>query len=222
VETIEMKSKHTTMLLSLATLLAVLSSGCLFDPPIRPPVVNPVVYHEYTPPDSLVLNFILAWEDTDAIQYRDKILYNEQIAPDDQTYRPFIFYYAEGDDIWGDPLPSEQTYDEEVGNITRMFSGNNGKNDVPGVRSITLTLTKNNNWQPPPDPLYVEGDTYPEGTLECIYQSDMLVTLKGTVPNSDITGYEVQDELKFYAIPVKVSGGGTEYRIWKWRDLVTG
>ena len=97
---------------------------------------------------------------------------------------------------------------------------------VVGQVKIDLTLIKNQDWLPPTDPDDVEGDPYPDGTLKVIYESDMLITLKGTIPDTDVTGFTVDDRLQFHVIPVLVNEGTgderTEYRLWKWRDLFAG
>jgi hypothetical protein len=224
-----MNAKRTIAALSLALLIP-LSGGCLFSPPEKPSEPGgPVDYFPYDSPDNLIKNFVLAWEAMDAAEYRDHILYNSdnENATDGEPYATFVFYYAAGNDIWGEPLPDYQTYEEEVANVQRMFSGNPGVGpqgqEVPGIESIDLTLIKNQTWSPPTDPDDVEGDPYPEGTQRVIYESNMLITLKGTIPDTDITGFTVDDLLEFHVIPVTANEGTAEerqeWRLWKWRDL---
>jgi hypothetical protein len=106
-----------------------------------------------------------------------------------------------------------------------MFSGNPGVGpggqEVPGIASVVLSLIKNQTWFSP-SPGNVYGDAYPNGTQRAIFETDMTITLKGTLPDSDITGFTVNDQLEFHVIPVVVTEEGvetTEYRIWKWKDL---
>ena len=219
--------------LPLLLTLIVAASGCLFSTPEKPGGgIDPVVeYEDYFTPSNLVLNFQTAWSSKDADEYRDHILYNstnnatwEEGSNDFQT---FTFYYAEGVDQWGNQLPLSQSYELEVANITRMFSGNVGLNETPGVETIALTLEANGIWAAPPTVL-VEGDEWPAGTLQRFYDTDMLVMLKGEIPGSDnINGLQVNGRLLFYVIPVRVNdssdlGYHKEYRLWKWRDLTDG
>jgi hypothetical protein len=216
-------AKQPIVLVIPVALLAL--SGCLFSPPEKPPVENqPVEYNDYTTPDNLVANFVLAWVNRDIVEYRDKILFNDQKATDGGTeYAPFTFYYIDGEDPFGNELPDLQRYEDEVTNTGNLFSGNDGKQGTPGVRSIDLSLTKNQTWTAPTNPIHVENDPYPQGTLRAYFSTDMLVSLKSNMPGSDTNGFLVQENLEFHVIPIIVGEGTddehTEYRLWKWHDL---
>jgi len=200
-----------------------LGGGCLFNPPEKPPVTNPpVVYHAYTHPDSLVANFILAWENRDIAEYRDHILYKgSELAPDGNAYQVFMFYFAEDPADPDSDLPDFFIYDEEIETVTKMFSGTPGVSGTPGIREISLALEPfSASWQAPSNPDHVEGDPYPPLTRQRYYSTDMLITLKSEIPGTDINGFVVTDRLWFHVIPVQV-GDQVEYRIWKWRDILT-
>jgi hypothetical protein len=179
-----------------------------------------VLYHASTHPDSVVANFVLAWEARDLAGYRDQILYDGTLeAPDGEVYQAFKFYFA-GDS--GDPeLPDTLCCDEELAVVGKMFAGQPGMSGTPGIKVISMTLEPfAANWQPPGDQDHVEDDPYPPGTLQRYYSTDILIELKSEIPGTDINAFVITDRLWFHVIPVQV-GNQVEYRVWKWRDILS-
>ncbi|MBN2169854.1 MAG: hypothetical protein JW819_00875 [Candidatus Krumholzibacteriota bacterium] len=215
--------------IALAVLAAVLAGGCLFSPPEKDQGGGgtTVTYHAYTAPESLALNFVKCWEARDIAEYRDQILYDGILeATDGEVYAAFTFYPVEGeyDPNTGEPL-QPYLYEQEWQAVQRLFAGNDGwdgENVIPGVRSIEAVLSPGGaDWATPPTS-DVEGDAFPDGTQWKRYSTSVLFTLKGTIPGTEINGFNVVDALDFYVIPVTVGEGDdahTEYRIWKWRDI---
>ncbi len=209
------------LLVILCLLPLLLSAGCILDDSDGPSETPPVLqYLAYTDPDNLVENFIRAWENRDIAEYRDHILYDgEQLATDGVAYEPFHFYFGQDP---GQTYPPFLTYDSEKETVGNMFAGLKGQdhygNEIPGIRSIALALNAENAWDPPSSDM-VEGHDYPEGTQSRFYSFNMLITLESNIGNSNINAWEVQDRLLFHVVPVETAGG-TEYRLWKWRDII--
>ncbi len=229
--TLRSKTLPLLLLLSLLTL----GAGCLFDTPVEPPPPpQPREYVPYYDPDpttamnNLVENFITAWEKMDLAQYRDSILYQgTEAATDGELYQVFTFYY----DRTLDPdLPETDVWDREILRATRMFGGLSGQDAngtiIPGIKSIDLELDANNLWANPLNPDDVDGDPYPVGTKWRSYKTQMLITLKSNIPDTDYNGWNVDDLLIFNVIPIRVENDNapgtyhTVYRIWKWRDVI--
>jgi len=210
------RARLTALLILAVALLA--SSGCLFSPPEKDdPVITGPEYLDYTTQDNLIANFEEAWNHMDFTEYRDNILYDgEMAAPDGETYAAFTFYFIIPDDIYGESWGIEEEKDHTEG----LFSGNDALDGGPGVKNITLHFSNITIWSDPDNPLEVYGDEYPVGTKVRRFQTDLSIELKGT--NSDgYSGYEVNDHVDFFVIPVDVDGS-TEYRLWKWRDIGNG
>jgi hypothetical protein len=226
------RSKSLPLLL-LFTLLP-LGAGCLFGTPTQPPQPEPLPtykpYYDADPVkamDNLVHNFTTAWELRDLPEYRDSILYSStQEATDGALYAPFTFYYDRSEDP---DLPELELFDREVTRATNIFSGLPGQdgdgNVVPGIKSISLELSANGLWANPTDPDQQDGDPYPDGTKWRSYETNMLITLKGTY-GANTDAWLVQDRLIFHVLPVRVvdplapNGYHTVYRLWKWRDII--
>jgi len=206
------RARLTTLLILAVALLA--SSGCLFSPTEKVGGDDGPEYLPYDTRDNLITNFVEAWNHMDFGEYRDNILYDGQMeAPNDQTYEAFKFYFIENDDTYGDSWGVE----EEKTHTEALFSGNPALDGSPGVSGIDLSFSSVSVWSTPTNPLFVEGDEYPSGTQFRRYQTDMSITLKGT-NNQGYSGYEINDVVEFYSIPVDVNGS-TEYRLWKWLDI---
>lgn len=218
-----MRSKSHPLLPLL--LLLPLGAGCLFGSPTKPPPVTPPPsYLDYydadatTAMNNLVANFVTAWERLDLAEYRDSILYNgTEPAPDDELYQVFTFYY----DRSLDPdLPELDLYDREIQRATNMFGGQPG-NGVPGIKSISLDLTANGVWSANLSGTGEVQDPYPAGTMWRAYETNMLITLKANIGDSDINQWLVEDRLILHVIPVRVEGSALHrYKIWKWRDVI--
>lgn len=212
-------------------LLLATSTGCLFGTPDKPPIDQPVQYKAYYADDeetaiaNLIDNFVLAWENLDLPQYRDSILYNGVTeASDGNVYNAFIFYYDPNADE-GEPyeLPDTDTYERELQRVTKMFGGLPGEDylgeEVPGIRSISLTLLREGPWRDPSGGT-VEDDIFPPGTKEGFFETDMTIQLKGTY-GDNTTAWNVEDRLRFNVIPVHDPDSGLyRYKIWKWRDII--
>jgi hypothetical protein len=180
-------------------------------------------YESAADPDGCVRNFVEAWESMDIDAYRNLVLYDGVLAADDgRVYEPFTFYFI---DYARNPAHF-QSYDEEVANVGRMFSGNPGKGGkVPGIQRISVTMHKNREWDVPTGET-VLGDAYPPGTLRCVFDVAAFMELKSTIAGRDgqaPTGFTLNRRQEFYAIPVRVAGaqemGLSEYRMWKWIEL---
>lgn len=181
-------------------------------------------YAAYLDPDRVATNFGIAWPTLDAEEYSERILYDSmENAPDGMAYRAFVFYFAEGEDIWGNPLPVFWELWEEIAGVIHLMSGEPGGGGVPGVESIELTLTPDGPWEAPTNPDHVEGDPYPVGTLRRVYTADLLVVLAGDIPGDPTNAFQVQHQQEFHVIPVLVPIPGqdprVEYRLWKWRHF---
>lgn len=212
-------------------LILPMMAGCLFDPPKKDPI-GPVLpdYLPYfnadptTAMNNLVANFVTAWERMDLAEYRDSILYNgTEAAPDGELYQVFIFTY----DRSLDPdLPEFDLYDREIQRVTNMFGGLPG-HGVPGFRSISLDLTANGVWSANLSGTGEVQDPYPAGTMWRAYESNMLITLKSNIGDTDINQWLVEDRLVLHLIPIRVENANapgtyhTRYKIWKWRDVIT-
>ncbi len=222
--------RHHVVSIFLLIALALGMAGCKDDPVGPSGEQDPTgpIYLDYTTPDNLVQNFITAWESKDIAEYGDHILYDKATAvvweEGSRDFAPFTFYFVAGVDQWGEPLPDYQTYEVERLNAQLMFSGNEGRNGTPGVSSIDLEMTAQGDWSAPDDDL-IEGDAWPAGTKQRIYATDLTVMIVSNIPDGpDINGFLVDGRLQFWAIPVRVEGGGSqgyhrEYRLWKWQDL---
>ena len=171
-------------------------------------------YSDYSTPDSLIANFVIAWNWMDLTEYRDHLLHDGELAaPDGGFYAAFKFYFIVPSDTYGPSWGIE----EEKDHTGELFSGNDALNGDPGVKGITLRFVPLSEWTELTEPGDVDGDTYPEGTQFRSYVTDLNIELKG--PNGDdFNGYEVNDQIEFYVIPVDIEGA-TLWRLWKWRDM---
>lgn len=230
-----MNRRRKQLPLLLLVLALPFATGCLFNTPPDDPQPEPLLpYKPYYDPDpetaqnNLVDNFIAAWNNRDFPEYRDSILYNGiDPATDGLAYEPFIFYYMQADGE--DPVPVYNTLEEELAKVNRMFKGQQGQdqqgNPVPGIREIDLELIATGSWANPTNPDEVDGDPYPVGTKWRYFSTIMLILLNGTYGTST-TGWNVNDGLIFYLIPIQeenTTAPGTyhtEYRLWKWRDVI--
>ncbi len=205
--------------LTLLFLGLLLAAGCdddarlIVDPPASP-------YVAYDSPDHLVANLALAWERLDLAEYRDSILYDGvELATDGNAYEPFTFYY----DRSLDPdLPEYDSYEREIVRAVGMMSGLPGQdsdgNVIPGIKSISITLTPIGPWADPLNPDEIDGDPYPAGTTWRSYDADIEVTLKANIGGTDINGWLVETTFIFHCIPVQAEGG-TRWKLWKWREV---
>jgi hypothetical protein len=176
------------------------------------PVDEGPEYLDYSTPDNVIDNFVTAWNEMDIAEYRDVILYaGDPLAREEDYYAEFKFYFIDGFS-WG--LEDEETHTEH------MFSGepSNG-GSTPGVQDIDLFFSPSGDWQSPDNPYWVEGHTYPEGTVYRNYQTDLTVSLNGTVEGTEVNVLLVRDIVRFYVIPLD---DGTGYRLWKWMDVGQG
>ncbi len=180
-------------------------------------------YLPYDSPDNLVENLVRAWENLDIDEYRDHILYDGLLpATDGATYEPFYFYYDPDGEQGGQTFPDLDLYGTEVQILGKLFSGQMGQdhlgNPIPGVDMLRWSVSGESAWDGPPGDT-VEDHPYPEGTLRSFYGTDLLFNLKTTIGDSNIDAWWVDDRMLLHVIPVEV-GGATEYRLWKWRDLI--
>ncbi|MCB9513497.1 MAG: hypothetical protein H6694_04195 [Candidatus Latescibacteria bacterium] len=181
-------------------------------------------YLPYVSLDNLIDNLALAWEAGDLAEYRDSILYDGVMpAADGQVYAPFMFYY---DRSSADPnLPvADDNYARELQRVVTMFAGLPGQDlsgkVYPGIKAIQLDLVKLSPWQSVADS--VEADACPEGTQQLAMDTHILITLKSAIQGSNnITAWLVNDRALFTCIPTG-SPDAPRWRLWKWRDVVTG
>jgi hypothetical protein len=171
-------------------------------------------------PDNLVANLVMAWEAMDAEGYAALLYDGALLATDSLAYAPFKFYF----DRSLDPtLPEVDVYDRELVRIGNMLGGLPGMdgqgNPVPGLKSVNLDLAANGSWTSVTSG-EVDGDPCPEDALWRSYSTYILFTLKSSY-GGDTNGWLVQDRLIAHCIPVQV-GGGVEWRLWKWRDVIDG
>ncbi len=165
-------------------------------------------------------------EAQDWIALRDEILYDGVLESDDRmTYEPFKFYFDQSGAEPGQTFPLSIDYDCMVGTMQNFLTGQPGANpidasEVPGVQSVSLDLTAEGTWAVPADEQHVEGDPYPEGTQVRFYQTYMNFSLQSNIGDSNINAWLVQDRVRIHMIPVQTAGG-TEYRIWKMRDIIS-
>lgn len=204
--------------LPMACLGLLLAAGCGED---AKRILTPLPeYVAYDSPDNLVANLAVAWERLDLTEYRDSILYlGVELATDGEFYQHFMFYY---DRSWDPDLPEYDTLDREIQRVAVIMSGLPGQdsqgNVIPGIKSISVTLTPNGVWADPIDPDEVDGDPYPPGTQWRSYDADILVTLKANIGDTDISQWRVLTTFIFHCIPVQAEGG-TRWKLWKWREV---
>jgi len=174
-------------------------------------------YYPYDSPDNLIANFTEAWNHMAFAEYRDNILYDGvELATDGMAYEAFKFYFIIPDDVYG-PF---WEHEAEIEHTEGLFSGDDALDGSPGVKVIQLRFTPLTFWNIPDNPFEVAGDGYPEGTLHHRYATDLSIELKG-VNHDGFSGYEVDDHVEFYAIPVG-DPEHPEYRLWKWFDIGNG
>jgi len=169
-------------------------------------------------PDNLMANLIIAMEAEDAEGYAALLYDGVELATDGLTYAPYKFYF---DRSLNPDLPELLSYAEELACMGALLGGEPGidhnSNPVPGMKSLAVGFLAIGVWATP-IAATVEGDTYPEDALWRAYATTMLITLKSTYLYSTIA-FSVQDRLIAHCIPVQV-GGETEWRLWKWRDIL--
>ncbi|MBM4117406.1 hypothetical protein FJ251_06615 [bacterium] len=206
-----MNARRCTLGLAAALLLL---AGCGGDDERRLTPPPPPDYLPNDSPENLVANLTLAWEAEDAAGYA-ALLYDGVLEADDgEVYAPFTFYFDQSVDP---DLPDQYLYAQEVACLENLLSGEPG-DGVPGVRSVSMDLVANGTWQTVVGG-EVEGDPCPENTQWRAFETDLLVTLKTNIGYSDINQWLVQDRLLVHCLPVLVAGE-TEWRLWKWRDLI--
>ncbi len=219
-------------LATLSLLFLLLTGGCIFsdDPSSSggPPVVG---YLAFDTPDNLVANLELALEAGDITGLRDKILYDGSESGDGrETFAPFEFYFDPNGESPGQSFPESIDYDCALSTFGHLLGGDPGMdhlgNPIPAVRSLAVGLFAHEDWSAfEADSL--EGDPTPPGLLQCYFASSILFVLESNIGDSNINAWEVQDRALFHAIPVRVPDGSqqegyrVEYRLWKWRDLIT-
>ncbi len=170
-------------------------------------------------PDNVIANLVIAWEAMDAEGYAALLYDGIELATDGQAYAPYKFYY----DRSLDPdLPVIDLYDRELVRTGALLGGEEGMDSqghaVPGVRSVSMDLNPIGVWTAPIGP-DVDGDPYPEDARWRSYTTNFLISLKGNY-GENTSAWLVQDWLIVHCIPVQV-GANTEWRLWKWRDVVT-
>lgn len=207
-------------------LVSLLCTGCLEGK--KNGITDPgVEYLSADTPDNVVANFILAMEARDLAALRDEIFYDGILESDDRAaYAPFEFYFDPNGAGPGQILPESIDFECMVITMTNFLSGQPGTNpvdftEVPGVQSIEMEFAADGAWSDPGDPDHVEGDPYPEGTRERYYQTEIRITLQSNIGDSNINAWLVRDRMRVHVLPVQTAGG-TEYRIWKMRDIISG
>ena len=205
-----------------ALLVALLAVGCSED-----------AKHTLTPPDgpdylandsedNLAHNFELAIEALDIDGYEALLYDGEPLASDGLAHGEYRFIFA---DVSGGPtLPDYLDRAAELACMGHMFAGNAGSDgaghDYPGIKSISLQLTANALWANAAGDL-VDGVICPDGARARPYETHIFVTLKSAIQGSNnITAWDVQDRLMLYCVPITVAGT-TEWRLWRWVDIVT-
>jgi hypothetical protein len=204
------------LILCLGLLLA---AGCGEDAKrtLTPPTIPDYLANDS--PDNLIANLVMALEAMDSLGYAALLYDGVELATDGQAYAAYKFYY----DRTLDPhLPELDLYDRDLERMGAMLGGAPGEdgdgNPVPGVRGFDLLLAvPTPNWAAPIGP-DVDDDAYPVGTVWRIYDTSILITLKSNY-GTDTNGWSISDRLLAHCIPVQV-GGETEYRLWKWREIV--
>ena len=151
----------------------------------------------------------------DIAEYRDVILYaGDPLAREEDYYAEFKFYFIEDTDegpSWG--------IEEEKSHTQSLFSGDPSQDGhTPGVETVDLRFNALGEWSEPDNPLDVDGDEFPEGTLYRNFQTDLTLNLNGTIEGSQVNVLLVRDTVRFYVIPMD----GGEYRLWKWIDVGQG
>ncbi len=161
-------------------------------------------------PDHLVANLVMAWEGLDPSGYAALLYDGSEAASDGEHYAPFAFYFADA----GLPISWSCT-DEQA--CAETLLGEEPGGDAAGVDGIACALTAAGDWQALAAG-EVEGDPCPAGTQSRSFDTDLLLTLKAT-SLGEINAFSIQDRALLYCLPVQ-AGGGTEWRLWKWRDLL--
>jgi len=205
-------------LIALAPML-LLAAGCSDEPKrtLAPPAESE--YFANSSPDSVIANLVIALESMDSLGYAALLYDGSELATDGITYAPYKFYY---DRSVNPDLPELDLYDRELERMGAMLGGAPGEdgygNTVPGVRGFYLDLAAPTpDWAAPIGP-DVDDDAYPVGTAWRVYDTSILITLKSNY-GTDTNAWSISDRLLAHCIPVQV-GGETEYRLWKWREIV--
>ncbi len=165
-------------------------------------------------PDHLMANLLLAWEALDPVGYAALLYDGSEAATDGEHYLPFSFYFDQAADpslpvSW--PCQDEQT-------CTETLLGEEPGEGLAGLRALAADFMGSGDWQAVTGG-QVGEDPCPEDALWRAYDTNILMTLKATIAGGP-SAFLVQDRAIVHCFPVQV-GAGTEWRLWKWRDVAT-
>jgi len=172
----------------------------------------PPAYLPNDSPDHLMANLVLAWEALDPLGYAALLYDGSEAATDGEHYLPFRFYFDQTDFPY---LPVSWPCADELACMETLLGEEPGAG-IPGLRAVNLDLLGSGAWQAVVGG-QVEGDPCPEAALWRVFSTDLLFMLKAPY-GGGIGGFHIQDQLIVHCLPVQ-AGGGTEWRLWKWRDV---
>jgi hypothetical protein len=183
-----------------------------------------VYYADYAYPDSVQWNFSRAWNRMDYQEYSAQLLYDgSEPAADGLDYAAFAFTYPTDPDWPGNSLPNPLPLADELRIAGAIFSGEAQPGGIPGVEYFLYSMWPGGNWESLPYPGEVDGDPYPDGTLQKPCAGLAQVYFSGDLPGTEIDHVLLDGHFELYLIPI-IIGAGTpaersEYRIWKWREV---
>lgn len=166
-------------------------------------------------PEHLVANLVLAWEALDPLGYAALLYDGGTPATDGELYAPFSFGFDQSVDA---TLPDHWTLPAELACQETLLGEEPGAG-VTGAENLAIELVPSGDWQAVAGG-EVEGDPCPAEALWQAFDLDLLLVLKAPFAE-DILGFTAQDEALLYCLPVQV-GGGSEWRLWKWREVADG
>jgi hypothetical protein len=170
-------------------------------------------------PDNLMANLVMAWEAMDAEGYAALLYDGALLGTDGQAYAPYTFYF---DASLNPDLPTLWLRPREVACLDALLGGEAGAtpegDPLPGVKSVDIQLDANGAWTTVTGG-EVEDDPCPEDVRWRSYNTQFLFTLETVIEDSWVNAWNVEDLLIIHCIPVQV-GAETEWRLWKWRDVV--
>jgi hypothetical protein len=163
-------------------------------------------------PDHLMANLVLAWEALDPDGYAALLYDGGEAATDGEHYLPFRFYFDQTDFPY---LPVSWPCADELACMETLLGEEPGA-EIAGMDVIGLDLAGVGDWQAVAGG-EAEGDPCPEAALWRAYETNVLFEPKAPF-HDEIDAFSIQDQLIAYCLPVQ-AGGGTEWRLWKWRDV---
>jgi len=175
----------------------------------------PPAYLPNDSPQHLVQNLVLAMQGLDPEGYAALLYDGSALATDGERYAPFSFSFDQSVDA---SLPTAWSLPAELACQETLLGEEPGEG-VSGVASLTVEPTASGDWQAVAGG-EVEGDPCPAEALWQSFDLELALVLKVPVEDA-IIGFAALDAALLYCLPVQVAGG-SEWRLWKWREVADG